>query len=72
MTDAESHHGPVWKYRFITPDGAELEVATFGGDGDAEVWGQELSRSHRVPVTVERHSAHVDAWEYVTEADERS
>jgi hypothetical protein len=70
MTDRESS-GRSWRYRFTTSDGAEIETKELNGDGPAEAWGRELSQSQAIPVVIHRHSAHVDAWEYVTEVDER-
>jgi hypothetical protein len=60
-----------WTYRFTDPENGEIETAELANDDAAEARGRELSKSGNVAVRVERHSAHVDAWEYVTEADER-
>lgn len=61
----------LWTYRFTDPERGEIETAEFADDATADARGRELSKSGNVVVRVERHSAHVDAWEYVTEADER-
>jgi hypothetical protein len=61
----------VWTYRFTDPESGEIETAQLVDDDAAEARGRELSKSGNVTVRIERHSAHVDAWEYVTEADER-
>jgi hypothetical protein len=63
--------GHLWTYRFTDADGGEIEKAELADDAAAEARGRDLSKSGNVAVRVERHSAHVDAWEYVTEADER-
>jgi hypothetical protein len=60
-----------WKYRFIDPEKGEIETAEFADDAAAGARAHELSQAGNIEVRVERHSAHVDAWEYVTEADER-
>jgi hypothetical protein len=61
----------LWTYRFTDPESGEIETAQLADDSAADARGRELSKSGNVAVRVERHSAHVDAWEYVTEADER-
>jgi len=61
----------LWTYRFTDPQSGEIETAQLADDDAAEARARELSKSGNVTVRVERHSAHVDAWEYVTEADER-
>jgi hypothetical protein len=63
--------GHLWTYRFTDPESGEIETADLADDTAAEARGRDLSKSGNVAVRVERHSAHVDAWEYVTEADER-
>lgn len=71
MTDRESPSGKTWRYRFTTADEVEIESKEFDRDDTAENWARELSRSQKIPVVIHRHSAHVDAWEYVAEVDER-
>lgn len=61
----------LWRYRFTGAESGEIETAEFPDDVAAEARGRELSKSGNIAVRIERHSAHVDAWEYVTEADER-
>lgn len=61
----------LWTYRFIDPENDEIETTEFADDDAAEARGRELSKSRNAAVRVQRHSAHVDAWEYVTEVDER-
>ncbi len=58
------------RYRFTTSggDSSEQDLDT---DDAAEEHAREVSRAGATAVTVHRHSAHVDAWEYVDEADER-
>jgi hypothetical protein len=63
--------GHLWTYRFVDTDSREIETAELADDTAAEARGRDLSKSGNVLVRVERRSAHVDAWEYVTEADER-
>jgi hypothetical protein len=63
--------GHLWTYRFTDPENGEIESAELADDEAADARGRELSKSANAVVRVERHSAHVDAWEYVTEADER-
>jgi hypothetical protein len=72
MNDTASTSGKVWRYQFSNPDGSVLETGDFKGDDTAEARGRELSKSNDAPVVVHRHSGHVDAWEYVTEVDERA
>jgi hypothetical protein len=60
------------RYQFSQPDGAEVETSEFSGDDAAETRGRELSRSNEAAIVIRRHSGHVDAWEYVTEVDERA
>lgn len=71
MTDAEPSVGRLWKYRFSQPDGVEVETAELSGDDTAAAWARELSKSKNASIVIHRHSGHVDAWEYVTEVDER-
>lgn len=71
MTDAEPSTGSAWLYQFSEPGGSELETGQFMGDEAAEARGRELSTSRGIPVIVKRHAGHVDAWNYVTEVDER-
>lgn len=73
MADLEPAAGGTALYRFLQPDGTELEQRQFPGDGGdegAEDYARELSKAKQAPVTVQRRDD-VD-WEYVTEADERS
>jgi hypothetical protein len=72
MTEVESSSGKMWRYRFSQPDGTEVETGEFNGDETAEARGRELSKSHDVPIVIQRHSGYVEAWEYVTEVDERA
>jgi hypothetical protein len=72
MNDIASSSGKLWSYRFSTPDGSALETGDFNGDDTAEGRGRELSKSNDTPIVIHRHSGHVDAWEYVTEVDERA
>jgi hypothetical protein len=71
MTDVGSSSARLWNYRFSQPDGTEVETGEFSGDDTAETRARELSTSHDAPIVIHRHSAHVDAWEYVTEVDQR-
>jgi hypothetical protein len=70
MADVRSPTGGSSLYRFVQPDGAEIEQGPFPDDEAAEVHARELSKARQTPITIERRD-HVD-WEYVTEADERS
>ena len=62
-------------YRFTTGEDTagdpESEDKEFDSDTAAEEHARHRSRAGNAAVTVRRHSAHVDAWEYVAEADER-
>lgn len=60
----------MWSFRFVRPDGSEIEAGAFAGEGEAEDHARVLSKSGDTPVKVERQSL-VD-WDYVTEVDERS
>jgi hypothetical protein len=71
MSDPSAPAPRLWRYRFTDPDGGEIEVAELTSDEAAEDRARELSGSHQSVVVVHRHSGHVDAWEYVSEADER-
>ena len=71
MTDAEPSSGSTWRYQFSEPGGTELETGEFSDDDTAEARGRELSTAKASPVIVKRHAGHVDAWNYVTEVDER-
>jgi hypothetical protein len=71
MTDVGSSSNRLWTYRFSQPGGTVVETGEFNGDDTAETRARELSISNDVPVVIHRKSAHVDAWEYVTEVDER-
>jgi hypothetical protein len=71
MTDGEPAKGKLWNYRFSQPDETVIETGEFEGDDRAEARARELSTSNATPVIVQRHSAHVDGWEYITEVDER-
>ena len=60
------------RYRFTTSDDtAADDDRELDSDQAAEAHARERSQAEGSVVTVHRHSAHVDAWEYVTEADER-
>lgn len=59
------------RYRFTGSDAPEGEESDFDSDSAAESAARERSSSAQVVVTVHRHSGHVEAWEYVTEVDER-
>jgi hypothetical protein len=61
----------LWKYRFSEPGKGEIEMAELADDAAAKARAHDLSKAGNIEVKVERHSAHVEAWEYVTEADER-
>jgi hypothetical protein len=71
MTDADRPTPTTWRYQFSQPGGDELEVGEFDGDQAAEARGRQLSTSKATPVIVKRHAGHVEAWDYVTEVDER-
>lgn len=71
MSDPPAPGRRLWRYRFSDPDGTEVEVAELGSDGAAEDHARALSTARDAVVVVHRHSGHVDAWEYVSEADER-
>ncbi len=59
------------RYRFTTSDGDTTDDRELDTDQAAEAHARERSRAEGAVVTVHRHSAHVDAWEYLVEADER-
>lgn len=61
----------LWQYRFTRPDGSEVATPELPDDAAAETLARELSVAEGIPVVIHRHSAHVDSWEYVTEADGR-
>jgi hypothetical protein len=71
MSDAPHVSGHTWRYRFTRPDGIEIETRDLDDDAAAGAVADELSKTQDIPVIVHRHSGHVDAWEYVIEADER-
>jgi hypothetical protein len=71
MTDAEPSRETIWRYQFSQPGDTVVETGEFSGDNTAEARARELSKSKASPIVVKRHSAHVDAWVYVTEVDER-
>ncbi|MGA2521200.1 MAG: hypothetical protein ABSG81_10325 [Acidimicrobiales bacterium] len=71
MSDVGSSASKVWKYRFSEPGETVIETGDFSSDGAAEARARELSKSRTTPVVIHRHSGHIDAWEYVTEVDER-
>jgi len=71
MSDGESASGRLRNYRFSQADGTVIEAGAFDGEERAEDRARELSTSTNAPIVIQRHSAHVDAWEYVTEVDER-
>jgi hypothetical protein len=71
MTDVKPSFDRLLRYQFSQPGGTVVETGEFNGDDRAEARGRELSQSNASPIIVERHSGHVDAWEYVTEVDER-
>jgi len=72
MNDVAASAGKLWSYRFSKPGGSVVGTGEFNGDDTAEARGRELSKSNDAPIVVHRHSGHVDAWEYVTEVDERA
>lgn len=67
MTNGEAPSGRSWDYRFLLPGEAEIEQRQLDGDAAAETRARELAAERKSPIVIERHSAHVDAWEYVTE-----
>jgi hypothetical protein len=71
MTNAEPSQGALWRYQFSRPDETVVETGEFKGDDTAEARAREISTSTASPIVIKRHSAHVDAWVYVTEVDER-
>jgi len=70
MDQTEPSLGKTSLYRFVRPDGTEIEQLGLADDDAAEGHARALSKTQQIPVTIERHD-HVD-WEYVTEADERT
>ncbi len=71
MSDADTSSGKLWSYRFSKPGGSVIGTGEFNGDDTAETRARELSKSNAAPIVIHRHSGHIDAWEYVTEVDER-
>jgi hypothetical protein len=71
MTDVDPASRKLWLYRFSEPGEVVVETGEFSGDDTAETRARELSKSNDSPIVIKRHSGHVDAWEYVTEVDER-
>jgi hypothetical protein len=71
VTSAEHSSDKLWNYRFSHPDGSVVGTEQYNGDAAAEEHGRELSKTEVAPIVIHRHSGHVDAWEYVTEVDER-
>jgi hypothetical protein len=72
MTDAQAPSGPSWRYRFTAADGTEIATDSFADDAAADTWARARSKADDIAIVIHRHSAHVEAWEYVTEVDERS
>jgi hypothetical protein len=72
MTDAHAPTGPSRRYQFTEVDGDEIATGSFADDETAEAWARERSKADDIAIVIRIHSAHVDAWEYVTEVDERS
>jgi hypothetical protein len=72
VTDAQTPSAPSWRYQFTAADGSEIATGSFADDAAAETWASERSQADNIAIVIRRHSAHVDAWEYVTEVDERS
>jgi hypothetical protein len=72
MTDAQTPSRPSWRYQFTSADGSEIATDSFADDAAAENWARDRSQADNIAIVIHRHSAHVDAWEYVTEVDERS
>lgn len=70
MADPGSSSGHTPLYRFLQPDGTEVEQRELPDDDAADDYAVELSKARQTPITVQRRD-YVD-WEYVTEADERS
>lgn len=70
MTDVQPSSGKTWRYRFARPGDDEIETRDFDGDGAAETYARDLSKSLLSPVVIQRW--HGVSWEYVTEADETS
>ena len=71
MTDAEPSPSRLWRYRFLQPDGTEVESGEFNSDEAAVSKARDLSKSNAAAIVIQRHSGHIDSWEYVTEVDER-
>ncbi len=71
MTDIKPSPDKLWRYQFSEPGGTVVETGELNGDEMAETRARELSKSNESPIVIRRHSGHVDAWEYVTEVDER-
>ena len=72
MTDARAPSGRSWRYQFTADDGTEIATESFADDAAAEIWARARSKTDEIAIVIRRHSAHVEAWEYVTEVDERS
>jgi hypothetical protein len=72
MTNVEPSSDKLWSYRFSKPGGSVVATGEFNSDEGAETRARELSKSNDAPIVIHRHSGHIDAWEYVTEVDERS
>lgn len=70
MVESSTPTAKLWRYRFTRPGDVELGIEQLAGDDAAESRARELSASENTAVVVQRHSGHVDAWEYVTEVDE--
>jgi hypothetical protein len=71
VTNTEQSSDKLWNYRFSRPGGSVVGTGQFNGDEAAEGRARELSKSSEAPIVIHRHSGHIDAWEYVTEVDER-
>jgi hypothetical protein len=71
VTNTGPSSDKLWNYRFSRPDDSEVGTGQFNSDAAAEEQARELSKTDESPIVIHRHSAHVDAWEYVTEVDER-
>jgi hypothetical protein len=72
VTNAQAPSGPSGRYQFTATDGNEIATDSFADDAAAETWARERSQADNIAIVIRRHSGHVDAWEYVTEVDERS
>lgn len=57
--------GRQWLYRFLLPDGTEVEARELDGNDTAQMYArEELCKAQRKAITIERRS-YAGSWEFV-------